>query len=119
MKRLKLITVPVRSNSQVPEDFELSYRKELLRMVEIIPEGATASQMGVAIKVARKLRDTADGCLVFLEDSEHEYLRDKARAFKFTLAAAEIVEMVDAIEQAETCDAPHLIGDEKAKTADA
>lgn len=108
MKRFKLITTQVTSNSQVPEAFELNYRKEFLRMIEIAPEGTTVSQMGTAIKVAKKLQDTPDDGTVFLEDAEHEYLLGKARAFRFTLIAAEIVEMIEAVEKAETCEAPHL-----------
>lgn len=120
MKKIKLITTHIKSNSQVPEDFELSYRREFLRIVEIIQEGVTASQMGVAINVARKLQDTPDNSVVYLEDSEHEYLLNKARAFKFMLVASEIVEMIAAIEQAEPCHAPpHLARDTDQKTAGA
>ena len=109
MKRIKLITTKITSNTQV-ENFELNYRKELLRIVELIPEGATVSQMGTAIKVVKKLQDTPDGADCYLEDSEHEYLASKVRAARFTFVASEIVEMVEAVEKAEACEAPHLTG---------
>jgi hypothetical protein len=120
MKAFRLQETTV-TNSQAAEDLKLNYRREFLRMVEIIPEGVTASQMDSAIKVARKLRDTPDGGTVFLEDAEWEYLKQRAETHKFSLVAPEIVEMIAALRNAKTCEAPHLKQEpeEKAKEAGA
>ena len=106
MKQIKLITTPI-TNSQAPADFALNYRNEFLRLVEIAAEGLTVSQMAVAIKVASKLQSTPIGNL-YLEDTEWEYLRGKLSAAKWNFIAPEIVAMVEAVEKAETCEAPHL-----------
>ncbi len=50
MKQVKLIKTKVTNtalNKQQP-DFELDYKTEFLRLVEIMPDGITTSQMGAA-----------------------------------------------------------------------
>jgi hypothetical protein len=98
LKQINLIQTPI-TNTQAPEGFILDYRGELLRIVEVIPEGATASQMGAAISIAKKLQDAPGGVLV-LENSEWEYLKAKVSAARFIFAAPEIVAMVVAVENA-------------------
>lgn len=107
MKRIKLISTPL-TNTNVPEGFLLDYRREFLRLVELIPEGITAMQMGAAISVARKLQQTEEGGYLLLEEHEWEYLRARLSAAKFTMAAPEIVVMVSAVELAKDVDASHL-----------
>src|SRR5262245_46722427 len=107
MKKIKIIETAL-TNSHAPEGFTLNYRREFLRMIETIPEGATASQMGVAIKIADKLTRCDLDHYVFLEDAEWKYLCDKATAARFGLVAPEIVAMVEAVQNAEECEAPHL-----------
>lgn len=118
MKAIRLITTPI-SNTHADKSFVLNYRKEYLGMVEIIPEGITASQMGAAVKVAEKLRQASDNAMLFLEDSEWEYLKARAEGYKFQIVAAEIIEMVDAVKQAKDADSPHLKGEKKDKAASA
>ena len=107
MKQIKLIETPI-TNSQAPEGFKLNYRTEFLRILEIVPEGATVSQMGAAIKIVDKLNNTQIGHALFLEDAEHAYLKAKLDAARFIFVAPEIVAMVEAVANAEGCEAPHL-----------
>lgn len=107
MKRIKLISTPI-TNTNAPEGFLLDYRREFLRLVEIISEGITATQMGAAISVARKLQQTWEGDYLLLEEHEWEYLRARLSSAKFTIVAPEIVVMVSAVEFAEDVDAQHL-----------
>ena len=110
MKQIKLIKTKVTNtalNKQQP-DFELDYKTEFLRLVEIMPDGIQASQMGTAIKVAGKLINTPPGEFLILEDAEMDYLRDRLKAARFQFTAPEVVAMVEAVENAETVTAPHL-----------
>lgn len=116
MKKIKLIKTKV-TNSQVPEDFELDYKKEFQRIIEIVPDGATVSQMATAIKVAEKLSKTPPESTLWLEDAEQEFLLTKLKGTKFGFVAPEIVAMVEAVEHAETAEAPHLKAVKEAKEA--
>ncbi len=107
MKRIKLIKTAI-TNSQVPEDFELDYKKEFSRIVEVVPEGCTVSQMATAIKVAGKIASTPAGEDLILEDAETEYLANKLKSAKFAFVAPELVAMVEAVEKAEDVKTPHL-----------
>lgn len=107
MKKIKLIKTAI-TNSQVPDDFELDYKKEYSRIVEVVPEGCTVSQMAMAIKVASKLASTPPGEDLILEDAEAEFLANKLKAAKFAFVAPELVTMVEAVEKAEDYTAPHL-----------
>lgn len=118
MKKIKIVETEI-TNSQAPEGFLLNYRREFLRIVEFIPEGATASQMGAAIRIARKLDQCSPGQWLYLEDAEWEYLKNKAAAARFTFAAPEIVAMVEAVQHAEEAEAPHLAGEKQDKTQNA
>ena len=108
MKRIKLVETKI-TNSQAPADFLLDYRREFLRLVEIVPEGITASQMGSAIRLSKKLQYCAPGNYLYLEDAEWEYLKNKVTTAKFNFVASEIVAMVDAVVQADDAMAPHLV----------
>lgn len=103
--QLKVTTL---TNSSVPADFELNYKKEFLRMIEVMPEGVTASQMGTHIKVASKLQALSEEGKLFLEDAEWMLLKDKLTSAKFNFIAPEIVAMVEAVEKAEEAETPHL-----------
>lgn len=107
MKQIQLQVTKL-TNSSVPSDFELSYKKEFLRLVEIMPEGVTASQMGTQIKIAAKLQNASEKGKLFLEDAEWEMLKTKVSAAKWNFIAPEIVAMVEAVEKAEEVDTPHL-----------
>ncbi len=107
MKQIPLITTPI-TNSQAPEGFSLDYRREFLRLIETAAEGLTVTQMAVAIKIAAKLQNAPGGAL-YLEDAEWEYLRAKLAASRWNFAAPEIIAMVEAVEKAQNCEAPHLI----------
>lgn len=107
MKKIKLIKTKI-TNSQVPDDFELDYKKEFCRIVEVVPEGCTVSQMAMAIKVAGKLSSTPAGENLILEDAEAEFLSNKLKSAKFAFVAPELVTMVEAVEKAEEFQAPHL-----------
>lgn len=107
MKKIKLIKTKI-TNSQVPDDFELDYKKEFCRIVEVVPEGCTVSQMANAIKVAEKLASTPAGENLILEDAEAEFLANKLKTAKFAFVAPELVTMVEAVEKAEDYTAPHL-----------
>lgn len=100
MKRITLIETKI-TNSQTPADFTLDYQREFLRLVEMVPEGITASQMGTAIKLAQKLQHAQTGDQIILEDAEWEYLNGKLAAAKFSFIAPEIVRMVESVAQAE------------------
>lgn len=110
MRSIRLKEVPVKS-SQVQttsqEGFILKYREEYLRMVEIHPEGITVPQMKSAIRVIDALQKAGTDSLLVLEDADWEYLKTRAENHKFGLAAAELVEMVEAVTNAEKYDAPH------------
>lgn len=114
MKAIRLIETPV-TNSAAAENFRLNYKKEFLAMVEIVPEGVTTSQMSAAIKVADALRKASIGSLLILEDSEWEHLKGRAEAYKFSLVCPEVVDMVDAVKNAENYEAPHLDSKKSAK----
>lgn len=116
MKAIRLIETSV-TNSAAAENFRLNYKKEFLAMVEIVPEGVTTSQMANAIKVAEALRKASIGSLLILEDSEWEYLKGRAEAYKFHLVCVEVVAMVDAVKNAQDYEAPHLTGEPKGKSA--
>lgn len=107
MKQIKLIETSI-TNSNAPADFKLSYKKEFLRLVEIIPEGATASQMGSLIKVSEKLMKCPEDGTLYLEDAEWETLKGKLESAKFNIVAPEIVAMVEVVKKAEDSEAPHL-----------
>jgi len=106
MKRIHLKTVKL-TNSQLPEDFEFDYKRELLQIIEIVPEGITTSQMASALKVQEKLRN-ADKSF-YLEDADWEWLKNKVTAHKWRFIAAEILDFQKAISDALTEDAPHLV----------
>jgi len=118
MKVIQLIVTSL-SNSNVPADFELAYKKEFLRLVEIMPEGVIASQMGAHIKVAQKLQSAPPDGKLFLEDAEWELLKNKVTSAKWNFVAPEIVAMVEAVEKAEEAEAPHLADSAKAKRKEA
>ncbi|MCI0353075.1 MAG: hypothetical protein L0Z53_26950 [Acidobacteriales bacterium] len=103
MRRIKLIETSV-TNSAVPADFRLSYKTEFLRLCEISAEGMTISQMGDAIAVAKKIRDAEIGDTVSLENAEWEFLKSKLQSNRWTLISPEVVEMVKAVEAAESFD---------------
>ena len=107
MKKIQLLSVPV-TNSQAAKDFELDYRFEFLRLVEVVPEGITISEMGDAIKIADKLRIAQTGSTVYLEDAEHAYLLNRVKNFRFQLVCREIYDMLESLKNAVTEDAPHL-----------
>jgi len=115
MKEIKLEKTPITNNS-APEGFILDYKAEFLRIVEVIPEGITASQMGTAIKIAEALKATPAGESLILEDAEAEYLSNRMRMYKFQFVAPELVKMVEAVTEAKTITAPHLKS-EKASTS--
>lgn len=118
MRSIRLIETPV-TNSAAGDQFRLNYKKEFLAMVEIVPEGVTTSQMANAIKIGEALRKTSLDSLLILEDAEWEYLRARAEAHKFSLVCPEVVAMVNAVKNAEQCEAPHLTGEKKDKAAKA
>lgn len=107
MKLIKLLSTPI-TNTNAPEGFLLDYRHEFLRLVELAPEGITATQMGAAIGAARKLQQAQTGDFLLLEGAEWEYLKARLGAAKFSLIAPEIVVMVAAVEMAEDIDAQYL-----------
>lgn len=110
MKKIKLIKTKVTNAflSEKEPDFELDYKKEYSRIVEVVPEGCTVSQMAMAIKVAGKLASTPPGENLILEDAECEFLAGKLKQAKFAFVAPELVTMVEAVEKAEEYTAPHL-----------
>lgn len=101
MKRINLIKTQI-TNSQA-RDFILDYRAEFLAIIETVPEGITASQMGTAIKIASKLQNY-ERTEIFLEDAEWDYLKNKVVNARFQRIAPEIVAMVEAVENAATVD---------------
>lgn len=105
MKRIFLKTVKL-TNSSIPEGFEFDYKKELLQIVEVLPEGATVSQMASALKVQAALKNAHES--FYLEDADHQWLADKVKANKWRLVAPELAEFEKAITEAATEDAPHL-----------
>jgi len=105
MKRIFLTSVKL-TNSQLPEEFEFDYKKELLQIIEIIPEGVTTSQMASALKVQGKLRNAHES--VFLEDAEWEFLKSKVANHKWRFIAPEIVEFEKAITEAIEEEPVHL-----------
>jgi hypothetical protein len=107
MKKISLLEAKI-TNSQAPKNTPLNYRNEFLRLAELVPEGITASQMGVAIKLASKLQGATTGQDLYLEDAEWEYLKKKLENAKFNFVAPEIVAMVDSVVKAEDAVAPHL-----------
>lgn len=107
MKQVKLKTV-VLTNSQLTPGTELDYKREFLRLVEVIPEGATISEMGDLIKIADKLRGLDSDGTLYLEDSEHETLKRKLSIAKFTIIAPEVVEMVNSVNNAVSVEVAHL-----------
>lgn len=114
MRAIKLEKVKL-TNSQVPADFEFSYKAELLRMVEIIPEGSTISAMKEALKAQEVLSNASDSSTIFLEDSTWEFVRAKVNIEKWRFIAKELIDFNNAINDAKECEAPHL----KQKTEDA
>lgn len=96
------------TNSQVPEDFEFNYRKELLRLVEILPEGAAITAMKEALKAQEILSSASDEATIFFEDSTWEFVRAKVNAEKWRFVAKELVAFNNAINDAPECEAPHL-----------
>jgi len=116
MRSIKLQKVNL-TNSQVPDDFELNYRKELLRLVEIVPEGSTITAMKEALKAQEVLSKASDTALIFLEDSTWEFLRSKVNAEKWRFVAVELVDFNNAINDAKECDAPHLKQEKAAAAA--
>ncbi len=107
MKEIELKKTPI-TNSSAPEGFMLDYKAEFLRIVEVIPEGITASQMGVAIKIAEALKATPAGEALILEDAEADYLANRLRLYKFQFVAPELVAMVEAVTEAKIVTTPHL-----------
>lgn len=107
MRSIRLTKVKL-TNSQVPADFDFSYKAELLRMVEIIPEGSTITAMKEALNAQKVLSKAADDSLIFLEDSTWEFLRGKVNAEKWRFVAAELVDFNNAVNDAKECEAPHL-----------
>jgi len=105
MKRIFLKTVSL-SNSQLPADFEFDYRKELLQIIEVVPEGVTVSAMAAALKVQKALTNAIES--VWLEDADWDWLKGKVLANKWRFIAPEIVDFEKAITEAETAEAPHL-----------
>lgn len=105
MKRIILKTVKL-TNSQLPEDFEFDYKKELLQIIEIVPEGVTTSQMASALKIQAKLRNANES--FYLEDADWQWLNSKVAAHKWRLIASEIIDFVKAISDAPEEETPHL-----------
>lgn len=105
MKRIHLKTVKL-TNSQLPDNFEFEYKKELLQIIEIVPEGITTSQMASALKIQKKLQNAVDS--IYLEDADWQWLNSKMAAHKWRLIAPEVVEFVESIARAKTEEAPHL-----------
>lgn len=115
MKSIRLKETTIESSQPGAADFTLKYREEYLRMVEVYPEGITVSQMRSALRVITALKKAGPTSLLVLEDADWEYLKTRAENFRFGLAAPEIVEMVDAVINAEPYEAPHLKGEESKK----
>ena len=105
MKRIFLKTVTL-SNSNIPDGFEFDYKKELLQIIEVLPEGATISQMSSALKVQAILKNASQS--FYLEDADWEWLKNKVTANKWRIVAPELVDFEKAITEAVTEDAPHL-----------
>lgn len=105
MKRIFLKTVKL-TNSSIPEGFEFDYKKELLQIVEVLPEGATVSQMASALKVQAKLNNAHES--FYLEDADWKWLCDKVSGNKWRFVAPELADFEKAITEAATEDAPHL-----------
>jgi hypothetical protein len=105
MKRIRLKTVPL-SNSTLPDGFEFDYKKELLQITEILPEGATISQMSSALKIQKALKNANES--LYLEDADWQWLKDKVTGNKWRIVAPELVDFEKAITEAATEDAPHL-----------
>lgn len=103
MRRIDLITTTI-TNSQAPADFCLSYRSEFLRLLEIIPEGITATDMVALLDVIRKLQDAKETSTMWLEENEWTTLRDRVKEARFTIVAPQIVEMVNAVTTAPKAD---------------
>ena len=105
MKRIHLKTVTL-TNTQLPEGFKFEYKKELLQIIEIVPEGVTTSQMASALKIQDKLRNAEHS--IYLEDADWQWLNSKVAAHKWRLVAKEVVEFVQSIADAKNEEAPHL-----------
>jgi hypothetical protein len=99
MRRLDLINTAI-THSSAPKDFSLSYRTEFLRVLEIIPEGITATNMVALLDVIRKLQDAKETSTVWLEEAEWTTLRDRVKEARFTIVAPQIVEMCNAVVNA-------------------
>jgi hypothetical protein len=110
MKRIFFKTVGL-SNSQLPAEFEFDYRKELLQIIEIVPEGLTVSAMSSALKVQKALSNAIES--VYLEDADWEWLKGKVQVHKWRFVASEIVDFEKAITEAETAESPHLASKQK------
>lgn len=116
MRSIKLQKVTL-TNSQVPDDFEFSYKKELLRLVEIVPEGSTITAMKEALKAQEILSNASGTATIFLEDSTWEFLRAKVNAEKWRFVAKELLDFNNAINDAPECEAPHLRQEKAAAAA--
>lgn len=114
MKTIKLLTVKVTSNMDLPKDTELEYKKEFLRLVQVFPEGATIDEMRRYTKLNKKLRDAAPDSTLYLEDAECDLLAARLKSARFNFFSEEVIEMVDAVLQAKETEAPHLMAAEAA-----
>ncbi len=101
MKRINLKICTV-NNSAVPAGFELNYRREYLQLLEVAPDGVTVSEMAKLIRVIDRLKIAEDSGSILLEDADWQTLRERVEAAKFQFVAAEIVELVENVTNAET-----------------
>jgi len=96
------------TNSQLTENFEFNDKRELLQIVELSAEGLTVGAMKSALKVQAALSGVSDEGRVYLEDADHEWLKDKVENHRWRLIAPEIVHFVEGIKNAKEAEAPHL-----------
>lgn len=101
MKRINLKICTV-NNSAAPAGFELNYKREYLQLLEVAPDGVTVSEMAKMIRVIKRLKEAPDSGSILLEDADWQTLRERVESAKFQFVAAEIVELVENVTNAET-----------------
>lgn len=98
MKSIQLKTFQLAITGMSP--VTISYRREFLNMLEVIPEGLTIAQMGDMIKIIDKLRALTDEDILRLEPTEWEALKTRVTQAKFSFVSADLVAMVNAVLEA-------------------
>lgn len=110
MKKIPLAKVPIVSNGEIARTgFILDYHTELTAMISRFPDGITAADMRTLAKIQTALRDAAGTDHVIIEDADHEILVQRLNLYRFAFYADEIIAFTDAILNAETISASHLI----------